>query len=278
MPDNTAVRVALWRALHLEVDDAPPILDDRIGLAMAAPDEGWRSRPDMDPEATRLFRASIVARARFVEDMVEDKAAHGLGQYVILGAGLDSFAQRRPDIASRMRLFEIDEPETQAWKRQRLQDLGYGIPDWLALVPVDFEAGVSWRARLAEAGFDAARPALLAATGLSMYLTREAVSAMLREAAELAPGSTFVMNFILPMEFAAPQERSGRETSQKGAARSGTPFLSFFTPEDMAETARAAGFHEVQIVPAATLGARYFSGRTDGLCASPSEAFLVAGT
>jgi methyltransferase (TIGR00027 family) len=175
-----------------------------------------------------------------------------------------------------MRVFEIDEPETQAWKRRRLQELGYGIPDWLALVPVDFET-TSWRERLAEAGFDAARPALLAATGVSMYLTREAVCAMLREAAGLAPGSTFVMNFILPMEYAAPQERSGRETSEAGAARSGTPFLSFFTPRDMREAAQAAGFGHVEIVPAAALAERYFSGRGDGLSASPSEAFLVAG-
>ena len=125
----------------------------------------------MDPIFTRTFRASMVARARFVEDLVLEQAAQGVAQYVILGAGLDSFAQRRPDIASRMRVFEVDQPAPQEWKRRRLVELGYGVPEWLQLVPVDFEAGASaWQA-LAEAGFDATRPAFVASTGVSMYLT-----------------------------------------------------------------------------------------------------------
>src|SRR5438552_15767669 len=96
--DSTAVRVALWRAIHVEVDPPPHVLEDAIGLELAAPDEGWRRRPDMDPDTIRLFRASIVARARFIEDLVVEQAASGVGQYVILGAGLDSFAQRRPEL------------------------------------------------------------------------------------------------------------------------------------------------------------------------------------
>jgi methyltransferase (TIGR00027 family) len=99
----------------------------------------------MDPQFTRPFRASIVARARFIEDLVVEQAGRGLGQYVILGAGLDSFAQRRPEIASRLRVFEIDQPGRQKWKRQRLIELGFGVPDWLRFVPVDFEASGSWR-------------------------------------------------------------------------------------------------------------------------------------
>ena len=152
-PDNTAVRVALWRALHVEVDSAPHVLEDEVGLKLAAPDDGWRSRPDMSP-FTRPFRASIVARARFIEDLVAEQAARGVGQYVILGAGLDTFAQRRPELASRLLVFEIDRPGPQAWKRQRLVDLGLGIPSFLRLVPVDFEAGDAWWERLAASGFD----------------------------------------------------------------------------------------------------------------------------
>src|SRR5438067_11239728 len=108
--DSTAVRVALWRAMHVQVDAPPHVFEDEIGLRLAAPDEGWRRRPDMDPHATSAFRASIVARARFIEDLVVERACHGVGQYVILGAGLDTFAQRRPEIASRLHLFEIDKP------------------------------------------------------------------------------------------------------------------------------------------------------------------------
>src|SRR5439155_5365009 len=100
-----------------------------------------------------LFRASIVARARFIEDLVVEQAGRGVGQYVILGSGLDSFAQRRPEIASRLKVFEVDQPGPQAWKRLRLIELGFGIPEWLRLVPVDFEAGDAWWARRAALGF-----------------------------------------------------------------------------------------------------------------------------
>src|SRR6187549_1690260 len=137
-PDNTALRVALWRALHVEVDAPPHVFEDIIGLKIAAPEEGWQSRPDMSP-FTRPFRASIVARARFIEDLVEEQAARGVGQYIILGAGLDTFAQRRPELASRMHVFEVDKPGAQEWKRQRLHALGFGIPPFLRFVPVNFE-------------------------------------------------------------------------------------------------------------------------------------------
>src|ERR1051326_8787887 len=109
-PESTAARVALWRALHLEVDAPPHVFEGSVGLELLAPPEDWRGRGDMDPHFTRTFRASILARARFIEDLVVEQAEHGLSQYVILGAGLDSFAQRRPEIASRLRVFEIDRP------------------------------------------------------------------------------------------------------------------------------------------------------------------------
>src|SRR5581483_8585241 len=139
-PDGTAVRVALWRAMHVEIDPRPHVLEDEIGLKLAAPDANWRERPDMDPQGTRPFRASIVARARFIEDLVADEAGRGVDQYVLLGAGLDTFAQRRPELASRLRVFEVDRPGPQEWKRGRLVELGFGIPDWLRFVSVDFEA------------------------------------------------------------------------------------------------------------------------------------------
>ena len=126
--DQTAVRVALWRALHLEVDGQPPVLADPVGLRLADPADGWRERPDMDPGFTRGFRAAIVARARFIEDLVTAAVDDGVGQYVLLGAGLDTFVERRPEYAGRLRVFEIDQPAPQAWKRQRLTELGYGVP------------------------------------------------------------------------------------------------------------------------------------------------------
>jgi len=271
------VRVALWRALHVLADPPPHILEDEIGLRLAAPDAGWRERPDMDPNWTSLFRASIIARARFIEDLVEEQFALGVAQYVILGAGLDTFAQRRPEIASRLQVFEVDQPGPQAWKRRRLIELGYGIPRSLHLVPVDFEAGESWREQIARAGFDASERAVVVSTGVSMYLTREANIATLRQVATLAPGSTFAMSFLLPLELADPDVRPGLEMAAKGAHASGTPFISFFTPAEILELAHEAGFKEAQHISAAALAERYFAGRTDGLRPpNNAEELLVA--
>lgn len=278
-PDSTAARVALWRALHVDADPPPYVLEDEIGLKLLAPDEGWRSRADMDPQFTRPFRASIVARARFIEDLVVEEAGRGLAQYVVLGAGLDSFAQRRPEIASRLRVFEVDRPGPQAWKRQRLIELGFGVPDWLRFVPVDFEAGETWRDQLVTAGFDDSKPAILVSTGVSMYLTREANAATLRQVAALAPGSTLAMTFLLPLELADPEVRPGLEMAEKGARASGTPFLSFFTPPEILALAHEAGFKDARHVSAADLTRRYFANRTDGLRPpNNAEELLVAST
>ena len=278
-PDSTAARVALWRALHVEVDTAPHVLEDGIGLQLLAPGEDWRARGDMDPQFTRPFRASIVARARFIEDLVVEQAAAGVRQYVILGAGLDSFAQRRPEIASRLTLFEVDRPGPQAWKRRRLIELGLGVPQWLRFVPVDFESGPSWRDALEACGFDASQPAIVASTGVSMYLTREANAATLRDVAALAPGSVLAMSFLLPLEMAGPEVRPGLEMAEKGARTSGTPFLSFFTPAEMQSLARECGFAQARHVSAADLARRYFAGRPDGLRPPDNgEELLVART
>jgi methyltransferase (TIGR00027 family) len=277
-PDNTAVRTALWRALHLEVDAPPYVLEDRVGLQLVMPGAGWRDRPDMDPHFTAGFRASIVARARYIEDVVEERAGHGAVQYVILGAGLDTFAQRRADLAPGVRVFEVDQAGTQEWKRRRLGELGYAIPDWLRFVPSDFEVAGRWAKELQAAGFDPARPAVVASTGVSMYLTKDANAATLREIAQLAPGTTLVMSFLLPMELLAEEDRRGLEISQRGAAAAGTPFRSFFTPDEIIALAREAGFADTRHVSPADQNARYFSGRADGLRLPTGEDLLVATT
>jgi methyltransferase (TIGR00027 family) len=254
------------------------VFEDVLGLKFVALVEGWRARLDMSP-FTRPFRASIVARARFIEDLVAEQAARGVGQYVILGAGLDTFAQRKPELAARLSVFEIDQPGPQAWKRQRLIDLGFGLPSFLRLVPVDFEAGDDWWDRLAKAGFDPKRPAVVASTGVSMYLTRQAIVETLRRVASLSAGSTFAMSFLLPVEMADPEVRPGLERAIVGARANGTPFLSFFAPADMLTLAREAGFKDARHVPAAALAERYFAGRTDGLRPpNNAEELLVATT
>lgn len=276
-PDSTAARVALWRAMHVQIDPPPHIITDEIGLRLITPEDGWRDRPDMHPEGSKLFRASIVARARFVEDLVLEQAGRGVSQYVILGAGLDSFAQRKPSAAAQVKVFEIDRPGPQAWKRRRLVELGFGTPDWLRFVPVDFETDGAWWEKLIAAGFAADEPAVVASNGVSMYLTKEAILATLRQVAAFATGSTFVMTFILPLEMAEPAVRAALEAAAKGARASGTPFISFFTPPEMLALAHEAGFSEARCMSSTDLQQRYFAGRADGLRPpANSEALLVA--
>lgn len=274
-PDHTAVRVALWRALHVRADPPPHVIEDEVGLALADPGNDWRERPDMDVEATRRVRASIVARARFVEDLVEEQAGRGVDQYVVLGAGLDTFAQRRPELGGKLRVFEVERPGTQAWKRRRLAELGYAVPDWLRFVPVDFEG--DWWGRLSAAGLDTERPAVVAATGVTMYLTLDAVTTLFRRVATLALGSTLVTTFLRPVDDVEPEQRAQLDVAVRGARAAGTPFLSFFTPEQMLELGRDCGFRETRHVTAAELAERYFRGAGDGSMPSRGEEVMVAG-
>jgi hypothetical protein len=231
VPDSTAVRVAPWRAMHVRGDSPPHVIEDEIGVRLAAPDEGRRRRPDMDPRGTSGFRAAIVARARFIEDQVAEQVGHGVAQYVVLGAGLDTFAprkarDRRPPEGVRDRPAGHPGLEAPMPDRTRLRD-----PDWLRLVPVDFEAGADWWERLSDAGFDPGRPTVVACTGVTMYLTA-----------------------------------------------AGTPFISFYTPQEMLAPARVVGFKDVHHVSGTALAARYFADRTDGLRPSSGEDLLLATT
>lgn len=263
-PDNTAVRVALWRALHVLADPPPHVFEDPLGLALADPGPDWRARPDMGP-FTRPFRASIVARARYVEDHLASQVALGVSQYVLLGAGLDTFTLRRPELAAKLQVYEIDAPGTQRWKQGRLTALGVNAPPTLHFVPVDFEAGQGWLAQLQAAGFDPRRPAVVASTGVSMYLSLEAIRGTLREVAGLARGSSLVLSFLNPIELAEPELRPGIEAAARGARAAGTPWISFFRPEEMVDLAIQAGFEVAQHVSAEALNQRYFAGRSDGL-------------
>lgn len=278
IPDHTAVRVALWRAIHAQIDAKPLVLDDQIGLKLIAPEDGWQNRGDMHPQGTRGYRASIVGRARLFEDLVVEQINKGVDQYVILGAGLDTFAQRHTELKNRVRIFEIEQPETQAWKRKRLQETGIGVAENLTLVPVDFESGESWRTKLADSGFKEAKPAVIMSTGVSMYLTLETNKATMSEVAQMAPGTTFLMTFMLPLEMLPAEERPGHERVYAAAKAAGTPFLSFFRPAEAVAMAKEAGFKNAKHVSREDVIAKYFAGRTDGLEPSAGEEFLVAST
>jgi len=183
---------------------APHVVEDTIGLALVDPDAGWRDRPDMDPVRTATNCASVVARQRAADDALAESE---VGPYVILGAGLDSFAQRS---VSGVCVFEVDAPATQAWKRTRLAELGLLSDAKTTYVLFDFEAGPAWGEALRGAGLGAASPALVSLLGVTIYLTREALVAAFREAHSLCTGSQLVFSFSQPVE-SAPR-RSGRSS------------------------------------------------------------------
>jgi methyltransferase (TIGR00027 family) len=173
-------------------------------------------------------------------------------------------------------VFEIDQPRSQAWKRKRLVETGFGIPDCLRLVAVDFESNDSWIERLVDAGFDTSESAVVASSGVSMYLTSEAIMSTLRQVAKLASGSTLAMTFQLPLALIEQEERPGREATERFARMAGTPFISLFSAAEILHLADEAGFREVKHISAAVLDERYFSGRTDNLKPSSAEELLVA--
>jgi len=273
-PDHTAARVALWRALHVLIDPKPHVFSDEIGSKLVA-EENWQERPDMNKEFSKSMRASIVGRARFVEDLIEEKVKEGVTQYVILGAGLDTFAQRRPEMASRLQIFEVDQPGPQEWKRKRLVDLGYSIPEGLHFVPVDFEVGESWWDKLIKAGFMENRPSIVVSTGVSMYLTKEANFAIFKKIATFAPKSVFAMTFLLSLDLLPPQERAILEFVMKKAHASGTPFHSLFSPNEILDMGKKAGFKNNHYVSANDLFQKYFADRSDGLNAGTAEGFFL---
>ena len=287
-PDSTAVTTALWRAAHLRLDPPPHIVEDDIGLRLlrdtdvlaryvgpeaAAGPDAWLSHPYMG-EKFRRARAGAAARARLVDDIVAERADRGLGQYVILGAGLDSFAFRRNSLVRKLRVFEVDEPGTQAWKRHRLHELGMSPPETLSFVPVDFERQ-SWVEEITKAGFDPRRPSTVSSLGVTQYLSVDAIQAMLRDVARLAPGTALVCGFVLPVHFIESDEREMRGEIEARAASRGHPWRSVFSPDEIRRLAEQAGFAEVSLATGDDLAARYFAGRKDGL-RPISSAYLIA--
>ena len=250
----------------------------RSGCGLLRPTTGGATDPDMDPVFTSGFRASIVARARFIEDLVAAEAVRGVAQYVLLGAGLDTFAQRRPEIASRLQVFEVDRPGPQAWKRRRLVELGFGVPEWLRLVPVDFET-TSWWEGLAAAGFDPGQPAVVASTGVSMYLTREANAATLGQIASFAPGSTLAMTFLLPLDLLEEKDRPGLEMARarRSSLRNAVPAASSL-PLTCSHSPAPPAFARPSTCRSPNWPTGTSPSRSDGFRPSSGEDLLVATT
>ncbi|WP_327677632.1 class I SAM-dependent methyltransferase [Kitasatospora sp. NBC_00458] len=251
-PSRTALMAAAARAAHLLVDDAPTILADTVALALLADqaDEllGYHRSHGVHPVLAGA-RTTAVTRGRYTEDRLAALAARGVDQYVILGAGLDSFAYRS-ELADRVRVFEVDQPSTQEWKRALLASTATPVPSSTALVPVDFEqaSARSLTELLVGAGFDPARPALVGCLGVTMYLGPDAIGRILAAVAGFAPGTELVVEHLLPAGLCDEAGRAYAAAVMAAAAEHGEPWRTFLDIEQMDALLSAHGLRPVEYV------------------------------
>ena len=263
-PSATAMGVAMRRAAHQLVDE-PRVFDDPLATRIIGEGALQRLKDELERQQhpfNRALRAHVAARSRYAEDRLRDAYVRGVRQYLVLGAGLDTFGWRNPH--PDLEVFEIDHPSTQAWKLARLEAVGVEAPANLAFAPVDF-ATQTLAEGLAAAGFDAARPAFVSWLGVSMYLHEDAAMRTLAELAALPTGSEVVFDFGVPPASLAPAARMAHEALAARVAAMGEPFLSAFDPEALPARLNGLGFSDVEILDAAALNSLYFDGRSDGL-------------
>lgn len=257
---KTALRVALRRAVH-QVLDRPCVLDDPIAVPLL----GTRFVFDQNGESGRVaraFRAFMAARSRYAEDRLAECVADGVTQYVILGAGLDTFAYRNP--FPRLRVFEVDFPATQAWKRQMLAEAAITPPADLTFVPLDFEHKTLSEG-LSENGFDCDRPAFFGWLGVVPYLTLEAFRATLAAVAKLPAGTAVSFDYALSPKSLGPLRRMALNALAERVAKAGEPFQLFFAPDELDAEFWRAGFRRFEQLDSSQINERYFARRSDGL-------------
>jgi methyltransferase (TIGR00027 family) len=278
---KTAVLVATIRAAHLRWHDPPHVFEDTFALQMLTP--FWYAVAkfkllkwlvgDVILGVYRPVYPSIVLRSRYTEDQLDEAIESGASQYVILGAGHDTFALRRKDLADKVRVFEVDHPATQEIKRQRVLKANGSIPPNLTFVPVDFERD-KMDEELLKAGFDSQAPAFYSWLGVTYYLTQEAIRETLDRVAELsAPGSRIVFDFKIAKHMMSPEWGTLSEKMEGFVARRGEPMLTDFTPQSLSDMMARHGYTEVEMMPPEEQGRRYLGDRTDIV---PTEFFYFA--
>jgi methyltransferase (TIGR00027 family) len=259
-PSRTAFRVAQRRAIH-QVLDQPPVLNDPIAIPLLGRDFAYDAEKESSRFA-RAFRAFMVARSRLAEDQLAAAAAQGLAQYVVLGAGLDTFAYRNP--LAHIRVFEVDFPATQQWKRSLLEAASIPIPANLTFVPLDFEH-MTLADGLALDGFDSTLPAFFGWLGVVPYLSLPAFRSTLETIGRLPAGSGVCFDFAQPPESIEPRYLPVFQALAARVAAAGEPFRLFFTPQQLEQEFRAAGFTRIEIRTPGEINDLYFDRRTDGL-------------
>jgi methyltransferase (TIGR00027 family) len=267
-PSRTAQRVALRRAAHQILDD-PKVFDDPLAVAIADGD----SEPPGDARQphSRSLRAFLVVRSRYAEDQLASAVERGVRQYVVLGAGLDTFAYRNPFQSAGLHVFEVDHPATQEWKRARLDEVHIPVPKEVTFAPVDFERqsiGFGLRDGLVQAGFDHQQPAFFSWLGVTPYLSRAAFDATIEFIASLPSASGVVFDFAVERSLLSPPQQLALDALAARVARAGEPFQLFFDPTALACDLARLGFVNIEDLNCDQINARYFAGRADGLAVS----------
>jgi methyltransferase (TIGR00027 family) len=262
---RTALGVAARRAAH-QLLDHPPVLDDPIAIPIL----GTHFQLDRDKQqhpVARTFRAFLAARSRYAEDNLAVAIASSVRQYVLLGAGLDTFAYRNPYTS--LRVFEVDFPATQEWKRGLLREARIAEPENLTFVPLDFEYHTLAEG-LTAAGFNFTQPAFFGWLGVVPYLTLPAFRATVDLIAAMPPGSGVSFDYALSDEELSPRRRLARAALTARVAAAGEPFRLFFRSEQLENELKSAGFQRIEQLDSDDVNARYFANREDGL-ALPEE-------
>lgn len=274
-PSATALGAAKHRAAH-QFLDVPKILDDPLALRIIGTSAESEMRANLWwYQLNRSLRAFIALRSRYAEDELAQAIQRGVRQYVILGAGLDTFAYRNPYPGSRLRVFEVDHPATQSWKRTRLNEEDIAIPASLTFAPVDFE-----RQTLADglnrAGFKAEESAFFSLLGVVMYLTKTAAMETFKFVASLPTGSEIVFDYSILPSMLNESQRLAHEYRANRVAAGGEPWITFFDPLSLASELRGLGFKHLEDFGPEVANNRYFRNRTDSLRISGSGRLMKA--
>ena len=271
-PSRTAQRVAMRRAAH-QLLDQPRVFDDPLAVAIA----GAGSERPSDPQQpyARSLRAFLVVRSRYAEDQLARAVEGGILQYVVLGAGLDTFAYRNPYQSTGLHVFEVDHPATQEWKRAQLHAAAIAIPEKMTFAAVDFERE-SLEDGLLAAGFSPQQPALFSWLGVTPYLSRPAFDATIGFIARMPSGSGVVFDYAVERSLLSPMQQLALDALAARVARAGEPFQLFFDPAALASDLRRLGFGNIEDLNCDQINSRYFAGRADGLAVSGGGHLLHA--
>lgn len=271
---GTALWVAVLRAAHLVIDGTPAVLSDTVAARLlgGSIEAQIRARADeLQTPDSRGLRSTVVLRSRFAEDSLMDAVAEGVEQYVLLGAGLDTFAYRQPPWARRLTIIEVDHPASQAAKRASLAEAGIEIPPNVRFADIDFERETLSHG-LARCGVDTAKRTFFSWLGVTMYLTRDAIEATLRTVLSFPKRSAVVFTFVQPN----PDPASGAARLAAGSASGGEPWISYFTPDEVEAMLRSLGFSDASFLAREEAERRYYANRTDGFAVPPRVSIVTA--